>query len=256
MSCTPTWDGTQPAQGKFCLTSFFSYVWKKLEVRIVNWIFMYTYNAIGISCTSRGPEYFRAGCIPIRTRSASRSRRTSSFGYTSANLPVLSLCLLSNAVKLLNLFLSHSWAEPCFDKFQAAEKDLSLKQSSDLIENLHRKRLQSARHMLYSLAGLKTQKDRRFEAATHQKYIGSKRRTNNKFSCWKILIPAKILFIWKCIQWNLDITKSSEYNELFFLTPVMVKYMAIWKRTSIFNILSQKRTSLPVLWPFVRSRFH
>ena len=124
MSCTPTWDGTQPAQGKFCLTSFFSYVWKKLEVRIVNWIFMYTYNAIGVSCTSRGPEYFRAGCIPIRTRSASRSRRTSSFGYTSANLPVLSLWLPSNAVKLLNLFLSHSWAEPCFDKFQAAEKYL------------------------------------------------------------------------------------------------------------------------------------
>ena len=62
--------------------------------------------------------------------------------------------------------------------------------------------------------------------------MGSK-RTNNKFRCWKILIPTKILFIWKCIlQWNL-------YNEVlgltnyFFFTPVIVKYKAIWKRTSI-----------------------
>ena len=75
--------------------------------------------------------------------------------------------------------------------------------SSDLIENLRRKRLLSASlHMLHSLAGLKTQKsrtkgsfveDRRSEAY-YASDLGSK-RTNDKFKCWKILIPAKILFI-------------------------------------------------------------
>ena len=101
MSCTPIRDGTQPAQGRFCLTSLFIYLcMKKLEVRIVSWIFMYMYNAMGTSCTSRVPEYFRAGCIPIRTRSASRSRHTSSFAVTGANsLPIYlthqQICLFS-----------------------------------------------------------------------------------------------------------------------------------------------------------------
>ena len=61
---------------------------------------MYMYNAMGTSCTSRVPEYFRAGCIPIRTRSASRSRHTSSFAVTEANsLPIYlthqQICLFS-----------------------------------------------------------------------------------------------------------------------------------------------------------------
>ena len=101
--------------------------------------------------------------------------------------------------------------------------------------------------MLYNLAGLKTQKERRFEAATHQKYIGSKRRTNNKFS-WIGRFLFQRYFLVKMY------TVEPRYNELLcnevlgirncFLTLVMVKYMAIWKRTSIKLILSQKRTSL------------
>ena len=53
------------------------------------------------------------------------------------------------------------------------------------------------------------------------------KKTNNKYWCGKILIPTKILFIWKCIlQWTLCKTKSSVY-QTFFLTPVIIKCKTI-----------------------------
>ena len=111
--------------------------------------------------------------------------------------------------------------------------------------------------MLYNLAGLKTQKERRFEAATHQKYIGSKRRTNNKFS-WIGRFLFQRYFLVKMY------TVEPRYNELLcnevlgirncFLTPVMVQYMAIWKRTSnLYWVRNEPRYNeriLPVPWPF------
>ena len=54
-------------------------------------------------------------------------------------------------------------------------------------------------------------KDRRFEAYYASDGMGWEmglKRSNNEFRCWKIPIPAKIIFIWKCtvLQWNHDIT--------------------------------------------------
>ena len=75
-------------------------------------------------------------------------------------------------------------------------------------------------------------KDRRFEAY-YASDLGSKRTNNTQFRCWKILIPTKILFILNVIY----ITVQLLYNEIlcltnhcFFLTPVIVKYKAIWKK--------------------------
>ena len=72
--------------------------------------------------------------------------------------------------------------------------------------------------------------DKPFEAY-YASDLGSK-RTNDKFKCWKIILSVKILFFMK-----MYITVAPRYNKLlynevlgirnYFLTPVMVKYMAI-----------------------------
>ena len=112
MSCTPTWDGTQPVQGRFCLTSLFNYVWKKLEVRIVKWIFMYMYNAVGTSCTSWRPEYFRAGCIPIRSERFAEQAHFEPWVTGANSLPIYlthqQICLFSLCQMTEPFFLSHS----------------------------------------------------------------------------------------------------------------------------------------------------
>ena len=71
---------------------------------------------------------------------------------------------------------------------------------------------------------------RRFEAYNYRgiRLMGSKQTNNIEFRGWKILIPTKILFMWKCIlQWNLYNEVLGLTNYFFFDSRWIVKFRVI-----------------------------